>query len=93
MKKRSGQVVEEAYHELQATAKAENAVVKQMYKQVTPTFSADDDSIWSKVYLLIGRVGHRHTQRKDGVRIKSPLCSWPQFVTRVCLTELSAPRS
>ena len=54
MKKRSAQLVEKAYHELQAKAKAESQVVKQIYQQVTPTFAADDDSIWAEVDLLEG---------------------------------------
>ena len=40
MKKRSAHLVEKAYHELQAKAKAESEVVKQIYKQVSPTFRA-----------------------------------------------------
>ena len=47
MTKRNAQLLEKAYHELKEKAKAENEVVKQIYKQVTPTFAADDDSIWA----------------------------------------------
>ena len=35
MKKRSAKLVEKAYHELKEKAKAENEVVKQIYKQFT----------------------------------------------------------
>ena len=66
MKKRSAQLVEKAYHELKEKAKAENEVVKQIYKQVTPTFAADDDSIWAEVDLLEGDPVHR------GVATRNP---------------------
>ena len=66
MKKRSAQLVEKAYHELKEKAKAENEVVKQIYKQVTPTFAADDDSIWAEVDLLEGDPVHR------GVAMRNP---------------------
>ena len=59
MKKRSAQLVEKAYHEPQAKAKAESEVVKQIYQQVvTPTFAADDDSIWAEVDLREGDPVH-----------------------------------
>ena len=67
MKKRSAQLVEKAYHELQAKAKAESEVVKQIYQQVTPTFAADDDRIWAEVDLLEGDPVHR------GVAMRNPL--------------------
>ena len=66
MKKRSAQLVEKAYHELKEKAKAENEVVKQICKQVTPTFAADDDSIWAEVDLLEGDPVHR------GVAMRNP---------------------
>ena len=66
MKKRSAQLVEKAYHELQAKAKAESEVVKQIYQQVTPTFAADNDSIWAEVDLLEGDPVHR------GVAMRNP---------------------
>ena len=66
MKKRSAQLVERTYHELQAKAKAESEVVKQIYKQVTPIFAADDDSIWAEVDLLEGDPVHR------GVDMRNP---------------------
>ena len=65
MNKRSAQLVEKAYHELQAKAKAESEV-KKIYQQVTPTFAADDDSIWAEVDLLEGDTVHR------GVAMRSP---------------------
>jgi hypothetical protein len=40
--------------------------VKQIYKQVTPTFAADDDIIWAEVDLLEGVPVHR------GVAMRSP---------------------
>ena len=66
MKKRSAQLVEKAYHELKEKAKAENEVVKQIYRQVTPTFAAHDDSIWAEVDLLEGDPVHR------GVAMRNP---------------------
>ena len=66
MKTRSAQLVEKAYHELKEKAKAENEMVKQIYKQVTPTFAADDDSIWAEVDLLEGDPAHR------GVAMRNP---------------------
>ena len=66
MKKRIAQLVEKAYHELKEKAKAENEVVKQIYKQVTPTFAADDDGIWAEVDLLEGDPAHR------GVAMRNP---------------------
>ena len=62
----SAQLVEKAYHELQEKAKAENEVVKKIYKQVTPTFAADDDGIWADVDLLEGDPVHR------GVPMRNP---------------------
>ena len=40
--------------------------MKQIYKQVTPTFAADDDSIWAEVDLLEGDPVHR------GVAMRNP---------------------
>jgi len=40
--------------------------VKQIYKQVTPTFAPDDDSIWAEVDLLEGDPAHR------GVAMRNP---------------------
>ena len=64
--KRSAQRVEKAYQELQEKTKAEEKVVKQIYKQVTPTFAPDDDSIWAEVDLLEGDPVHR------GVAMRNP---------------------
>ena len=73
--KRSAQLVEKAYKELQEKAAAESEVVKQIYehvapalsyKQVTPTFAPDDDSIWAEVDLLEGDPVHR------GVAMRNP---------------------
>lgn len=47
MQKRSALLVDKAYHELQAKAKAKSEVLKHIYKQVMPTFTAGDDSIWA----------------------------------------------
>ena len=58
MKKRCAQLVKKAYHELQAKAEAESEVLQQIYKQVTPTFAADDDSSWEEVDLLEGDPFH-----------------------------------
>ena len=66
MKKRSAQLVEKAYHKVQEKAKAKNEVVKQIYKQVTPTSAEDDDSIWAEVDLLEGDPVHR------GVAMRNP---------------------
>ena len=66
MKKRGAQLVEKAYHELQTKAKAESEVVKQIYKQVKPTFAADNDSIRAEVDLLEGDPVHR------GVAMRNP---------------------
>ena len=73
--KRSAKLVEKAYKELQEKAAAESEVVKQIYehvapalsyKQVTPTFAPDDDSIWAEVDLLEGDPVHR------GVAMRNP---------------------
>jgi hypothetical protein len=66
MKKRTAQLVEKAYHELQAKGKAESEVVMQIYKQVTSTFAAYDESIWAEVDLLEGDQVHR------GVAMRNP---------------------
>ena len=60
---------------MQEKAAAESEVVKQIYehvapalsyKQVTPTFAPDDDSIWAEVDLLEGDPVHR------GVAMRNP---------------------
>ena len=63
MKKRSAQLVGKAYHEFLATAMAESEAVQQIYKQVTPTLAAHDDSIWAEVDLLEGDPVHRGVAR------------------------------
>jgi hypothetical protein len=66
MRRRKAQRVEEAYHELKAKTKAESEVVKQIHKQVTPTFAPDDDSIWAEVDLLEADPAHR------GIAMRNP---------------------
>jgi hypothetical protein len=37
---------------------SENEVVRQIYKQITPTFDPEDDGIWCEVDLLEGDPVH-----------------------------------
>jgi hypothetical protein len=37
---------------------SENEVVRQIYKQTTPTFDPGDDGIWSEINLLEGDPVH-----------------------------------
>ena len=66
MRKRTAQRVEQAFHELQAKADAESEAVKQIYKQVTPTFAPDNDNIWAEVDLLEADPAHR------GIAMRNP---------------------
>ena len=40
--------------------------VRQIYKQITPTFDPEDDGIWSEIDLLEGDLVHR------GVAMRNP---------------------
>ena len=88
IKERSAQLVEKAYHELQEKAKAEK-VVKQIYKQVTPTFAADVDSIWAEVDWFSRHVDVRVHFLRDMVRdgaVKPIKCAGTQNVAYVADT-------
>jgi hypothetical protein len=43
---------------------SENEVVRQIYKQITPTFDPGDDGIWSEIDLLEGDPMHRGVAMK-----------------------------
>ena len=59
MARRSAKLVEKAYQEVKAKEKAEVEVVRQIHKQVTPTFAPDDDQIWAQIDLLEPDPAHR----------------------------------
>ena len=44
---------------MKAKEKAEVEVVRQIHKQVTPTFAPDDDQIWAQIDLLEPDPAHR----------------------------------
>jgi hypothetical protein len=58
--------LERAVKGLKDKIASENEVVRQIYKQITPTFDPRDDGIWSEIDLLEGDPMHR------GVAMRNP---------------------
>jgi hypothetical protein len=58
--------LERAVKGLKNKTASENEVVRQIYKQITPTFDPGDDGIWSEIDLLEGDPAHR------GVAMRNP---------------------
>jgi hypothetical protein len=58
--------IERAVKGLKDKIASENEVVRQIYKQITPTFDPRDDGIWSEIDLLEGGPMHR------GVAMRNP---------------------
>jgi hypothetical protein len=58
--------VERAVKGLKHKIASENEEVRQIYKQITPTFDCRDDGIWSEIDLLEGDSVHR------GVAMRNP---------------------
>jgi hypothetical protein len=58
--------LERAVKGLKDKIASENEVVRQIYKQITPTFDPGDDGIWSEIDLLEGDPMHR------GVAMRNP---------------------
>ena len=48
---------------------SENEEVRQIYKQITPTFDPEDDGIWSEIDLLEGDPVHRGVAMRN-LRLK-----------------------
>jgi hypothetical protein len=58
--------LDRAVKSLEDKTASENEVVRQIYKQITPTFDPGDDDIWSEIDLLEGDPVHR------GVAMRNP---------------------
>jgi hypothetical protein len=56
---RARERVERAVKDLKDKIASENEEVRQIYKQITPTFDPEDDGIWSEIDLLEGDPVHR----------------------------------
>ena len=56
---RARERVERAVKDLKNKIASENEEVRQIYKQITPTFDPGDDGIWSEIDLLEGDPVHR----------------------------------
>jgi len=56
---RARERVERAVKDLKNKIASENEEVRQIYKQITPTFDPEDDGIWSEIDLLEGDPVHR----------------------------------
>jgi hypothetical protein len=56
---RARERVERAVKVLKDKIASENEEVRQIYKQITPTFDPEDDGIWSEIDLLEGDPVHR----------------------------------
>jgi len=63
---RARERVERAVKDLKNKIASENEEVRQIYKQITPTFDPEDDGIWSEIDLLEGDPVHR------GVAMRNP---------------------
>ena len=63
---RARERVERAVKDLKNKIASENEEVRQIYKQITPTFDPGDDGIWSEIDLLEGDPVHR------GVAMRNP---------------------
>ena len=57
--KRAREHVERAVKDLVDKIASENKEVRQIHKQITPTFDPEDDGIWSEIDLLEGDPVHR----------------------------------
>ena len=65
-RERARERVERAVKDLKDKTASENEEVRQIYKQITPTFDPRDDGIWSEIDLLEGDPVHR------GVAVGNP---------------------
>ena len=63
---RARERVERAVKGLKDKIASENEEVRQIYKQITPTFDPGDEGIWSEIDLLEGDPVHR------GVAMRNP---------------------
>ena len=57
--KRARERVERAIKDLKDKTASEHEIVRQIYKETTPTFDPGDDGIWSEIDLLEGDPVHR----------------------------------
>jgi hypothetical protein len=73
---RARERVERAVKGLKDKTASENEVVRQIYKQITPTFYPGDDGIWSEIDLLEGDPVHRGVVMRNP-RFK-PFCLEPK---------------
>jgi len=66
---RARERVERAVQDLKNKIASENEEVRQIYKQITPTFDPEDDGIWSEIDLLEGDPVHRGVAMRN-LRLK-----------------------
>jgi len=71
--------LERAVKGLKDKIASENEVVRQIYKQITPTFDPGDDGIWSEIDLLEGDPMHRGVAMRNPRH--KPFCSEPKAMS------------